>query len=900
MIVRSEFSFRQVFGHVKDVVERLPAWGGVLADDGCWGHVPFAKACKAAGKHPVLGCRFIHENVPLVVVPKSPRGLTALYQMVATGFDAQRCPDEDWAVVAAGRTSVPGALQAFVPGVNRGSPTTSLCYSSNLYPAPGDKQAWQLMLGRLARQRVGPGHILSPAELVLEGAAQPWIEQIEMLVASAETPLPVATNIRFPVKDSDTELANICRAELIRRRLPAAYGQRLEYELRLIAEKKFADYFLVIADMMAYAKQYMLVGPARGSSAGSLVCWLTRITEIDPLRFGLIFERFIDVNRADLPDIDIDFPDTKRELVINYLGAKYGQQNVAHIGTIIRYKPKSALTDVAKQGGVPLYELDRLKDVMIERSSGDSRASSCLADSMKEMEIGRVLLAKYPILSVAFRLEDHARSAGVHAAGIIVCNEPVSNFCGVKDGNAQVDKKMAEAINILKIDALGLRTLSVIEECCEMIGKPLQEMYELPLNEPKVFELINARKFSGIFQYEGIALQSVAKQVAVDCFEDVAAITALARPGPLSGGETTRWVHGKNQHEGYGGALFPELDPYTRETFGCIVYQEQVMSIIRDIGNFSWADTSIIRKVMSNRQGDEVFNKFGEQFVVGAQANGLSAVDAKKIWKAINTFGSWAFNKSHAVAYGLLSYWTAWLKAMHPVQFAVANLRHARDEGTSLALLRELMREGGVEFLPVDPERSTHRWEFADGKLLGPLTGIPGLGMKTALDIQNRRHNGIKLTSRQNKLLAGKSEFEDYAPAWKLWHHWYEHPEEHFQNAPVVHYIEEVDTGDRERRYVVIGKLIKKNLRDLNEEKYLVRRNNRRVAESEKNMLLFHLEDDTGRLLCCISANKFDKWGKRIVEEAKLGQWFALQGVMPTDFKMLAVEKVMWMTPEVA
>lgn len=894
MIVRSEFSFRQVFGPMPEVVARLPSWGGVLADDGCWGHVPFVKECKKAGKHPVLGCRFTHEGHPVVVIPRSANGLRGLYQMVAGGFDPARCPQEDWAVVVFGRSTLPRAIQAYIPGVNRPAPTTAVAFSDNLYPSPGDKLAWKLMLGRLARERVGAAHILSPEELVLEGANPGWVQRLREIVEVCETPLPVAANIKFPVADAQAELAALCRAELRRRKLGKEYKARLEYELKLIGEKAFADYFLVIHDMMRYAKTQMLVGPARGSSAGSLVCWLTRITEIDPLRHGLIFERFIDVNRMDLPDIDIDFPDTKRHLVVEYLGQKYGQHNVAHIGTVIRYKPKSALTDVAKEGRVPLFELDALKDVMIERSSGDSRASSCLADSLNGMEVGRALLEKYPVLKVATRLEDHARSSGVHAAGIIVCNEPVSNFCGVREGNAQIDKKMAESINVLKIDALGLRTLSVIEECCEMIGMKFDDMYSVPLEDEAVFDLLNQRRFGGIFQYEGIALQSVAKQITIDCFEDVAAITALARPGPLSGGETTRWIAGKNA--GHGAALYPALEPYTRETFGTILYQEQVMSIIREVGNFSWADTSIIRKVMSNRQGDEVFAKFGVKFLEGAQANGLSLKDAEKIWKAINTFGSWAFNKSHAVAYGILSYWTAWLKAHHTVEFAVANLRHAKDEDSALALLRELMREGGVEFQPVDPERSTHRWEYADGKLLGPMTGIPGVGEKTARDIMIRRANGMKLTPRMLKLLEGKSRFEDYAPARRLWGKFYDNPEEHFSNTTRVHEIEEVDTGDRNAQYVVIGKLIKKNLRDLNEEKYLVRRGGKRVPDDQRNMLLFHLEDDTGRMLCCINARNFLKWGAPIVEKAPIGTWFAVRGTMPTDFKMLQVNSVRWLT----
>lgn len=953
MIVRSEYSFRQVFGSIKEVVSRLPPWGGILADDGCWGHVPFAKECARTGRRAVLGHRFKRPGGPLIVVPRSPAGLRTLYSIIGRGEDPARAAADmiraaEWYGVVQGRsTGIPGALLCYTPGVNSApgakphagpsramlkptSPGASqgdlfsppagrpagvgfqLASGDNLYPAPGDRQAWELMLGRLARGRGGPQHIMSPDELMLEGAQPEWVERMRRMVEECDTPLPHAENVRYPVPDAHQELVALCTAELNRRGLNhVTYSERLSYELRLIGDKKFADYFLVIWDMIRYAKNHMLVGPARGSSAGSLVCWLLRITEIDPIKHGLIFERFIDVNRMDLPDIDIDFPDSKREMVIEYLRQKYGEHNVANIGTVIRYKAKSALTDVAKQARVPLWELDKLKDVMIERSSGDSRTSLCLADSLEQMEVGRALTEKYPLLKVAPRLEDHARSAGVHAAGWIVCNQPVSHYCGVtEEGVAQVDKKMAESINILKIDGLGLRTLSIVEDACELAGIPRDHMYSLPLNDEATFAIFNERRFAGIFQYEGIALQSVAKQIRIDCFDDVAAITALCRPGPLSGGETTRWILGKNA--GKGEALLPALQPYTNETYGTILYQEQVMLITRQLGGFSWADTAKIRKLMSDRKGDEAFGKFEEQFLTGAQKNGTTLQEAQRIWKAINTFGSWAFNKSHAVAYGLLSYWTAWLKAHHPLPFIVAALRHEKGgsgdslnrsgnteyrvgaASSAILLLREAIASG-IKFTPIDPLRSTHRWEFADGELLGPLTGLPGIGMKTALDIQMRRNNNIALTARQQKLLAGQSGFADHSPTHRLWGDWYAHPELHFVNVRRVWENDELDIVDQHTEVVVIGRLIKKNLRDLNEEKYLVRRGGTRKPDEIRFMLLFHLEDDTGRVLCCINNHRYKELGIKIVEQAPLGQWFAVRGRLPTDFKMLQVEQVKWL-----
>lgn len=896
MIVRSEYSFRQVFGTVKEVIEQLPSWGGVLADDGCWGHVPAAKEAKLQGKHLVLGCRFTHGGRPVVAIPHSPAGLKGLYGMVADGFDLARAAEEDVSLAIFGQSGAnfgPRAMGCYVPGLSSPAMGFSVATGDNLFPTPGDRILWNLMLGRVARQRAGSAHILSPQELVGEGATREQVARLREVVETSDTPLPVAENIKFPVPDAHSELVAQCEAELIRRGLAKEpYRERLTRELRLIAEKNFADYFLVIGDMLQYAKKHMLVGPARGSSCGSLVCWLMRITEVDPIIHDLIFERFIDVNRFDLPDIDIDFPDTKRHMVIEYLGQKYGQHNVAHIGNIIRYKAKSALTDVAKEVGVPLWELDKLKDVMIERSSGDMRSGSCLADSMNELDVGRELLKKYPVLEQATRLENHARSSGVHAAGIIVCNRPVSEYCGLKDGVAQLDKKMAEAVNMLKIDALGLRTLSVIEECCGLINKPIEEMYSLPLDDKQVFKLINEQRFSGVFQFEGIALQSVAKQINIESFNDIAAITALARPGPLSSGETTRWVAGKRNGATY---LHAALIPYTQEEYGCIIYQEQVMRVCREIGGFSWADTAAIRKLMSSRTGNEAFAKWGDKFKAGAMERSVSESDATRIWKAIDQMGSWAFNKSHAVAYGIVSYWTAWLKAHHPTEFAVANLRHSRDDDGAMAMLREFMRDGGFRFVPIDPEHSTTQWEFANGTLLGPLTGLKGCGEKTAKEILLRRNNGMKMTARQKKLLEGTSKFENYAPCYRKWSHLYDNPLKHFKTVERLHYINEVEENTGEKQYVVIGKLIKKNLRDLNEEKYLIRRNGRRVPDEESNMLLFYIEDDTGRILCMINAKKYFQIGKKIVEEAALGQWFAVKGSVPSAFRMMHVGQVKWL-----
>ena len=898
MIVRTEYSFRVAFGSVEAALARLPG-GGIIADDGAWGHVPWAKAGKATGQ-PVgfgwrarLGTRADWREV--VFVATSAAGLRELYRLPGE-LEGGRLPaGRDYGcaglrlIAAPARAGVPpelpaGAWVPWVPGLLKG---LQGAFSDNFYPAPEDREAWLFALGRRAWTQLAPAHIMDPRALGAPESALAAAD--ELLREAAEVTLARAENVKYPTADAAQELRAWATGEFVRRGLGAAYRERLERELTLIAEKGFADYFLVIADMIRWAKARMLVGPGRGSSAGSVVCWLTGITSVDPLAHGLLFERFIDVNRFDTPDIDIDFPDEGREAVLRYLAEKYGAENVAHIGTVMRYKPKSALTDVAKELKIPPWELDAFKNVIIERSSGDSRVNDCLADTFGQLDSGRKLLEKWPQLIVAARLEGGARQSGKHAAGMIVCNAPVTEFCAVGPGGVgQLDKKSAEALNVLKIDALGLRTLSVLQTACAEAALPFAELYDLALDDPAALAVFNERRWSGIFQFEGHALQSLGGQCHFDRFADIAALTALARPGPLGGGEATRWLMRKAGKE-RATAPHPALEAVTAETYGTILYQEQVMLTTRELGGFSWADTAAIRKLMSNRSGDESFRKFEAQFLRGAGERGVPAEDAAKIWKAINSFGSWAFNKSHAVVYGVVSYWCAWMKAHHPLAFALGQLRHARDDDAAKLMLREFVAEGGA-FVPLS-EESEESWRVVRGALVGGLLGVPGIGGKVAREIVNRRANGIALSEHHKKLLARGSVFAHIFPCREKWGHIYRDPVAHnVLSGPVVEVADMAESG----RYVMIGRVMRKNLRDLNEERYLVKREGRRFTERTK-MVIVHLEDDTGRLIGIVDRDRYEKWGAKIVNEAVAEEtWLMVRGELRAG-KFFNIEGVRWL-----
>jgi DNA-directed DNA polymerase III PolC len=623
------------------------------------------------------------------------------------------------------------------------------------YPEVVDKKAYEVLVGRNRTDRTAPMHILNEWELK---DCIPWIpddafKNTYLLAEQCNVDLPVAQMISF---HSEKTLRQLCEEGAPARNIDLKdkiYAARLTREIDMIADKKFEDYFFVIADMINYAKKHMLVGPARGSSAGSLVCYLTGITDIDPIRHNLLFERFIDITREDLPDIDIDFQDDRREMVIQYLIEKYGLEKVAHLGTVSRYKAKSTITEVAKELGIPAWEVNDLKGAIIERSSGDARAAMCIMDTFNDLEVGKQVLAKYPQMKIASTMENHARHNGVHAAGIIVTEEPVYKYCSVNNqsGAAQIDKKDAEDLNLLKIDALGLRTLSVLQDILDQVGWEREKLINYRLDDEKAFKVLNDEKYAGIFQFEGYALQSLTRQMKIADFEDVASITALARPGPLNSGGTTQYIK-RRVGESPTEYLHPLTQEITEVTFGVVVYQEQVMNIARDVGKLSWEDVSQLRKAMSKSYGEEFFDRYWQRFKVGAEQNGIEEDQALTIWKNINTMGSWAFNRSHAIAYGMVSYWCCVLKSKFPLEFAAACLRNVRDDEQGVRLLREVVKEGLV-YKPYDKYKSKINWSVQNGELIGGLIGIKGIGPKLAEDIINRRDLQQPLTPRQDRLL---------------------------------------------------------------------------------------------------------------------------------------------------
>lgn len=921
--LHTEYSFRSAYGRVSQLAELLqdhPAIG--VADFGnTFSHAPWAKACAQYNIKPVFGVTLAVVNTPherikepanyMPLIALNNAGLQELYELVTTAYDnfyyVPRIGYDEINSLSLNVTVLSGPFpqwgkitrhcwQQLAPGIVATPKENCIAAINNSYPTADDEETYQLLTGKFANSSTFTQHIPSQDEWLLAFPGQEAaINCAHNLLEEATAQLPKAGMVRMRYENEavgnpigDIEQTCWARLEQLELDEDERYTTRLQRELKLIEEKDYADYFCIVADMVEYAKQHMLVGPARGSAAGSLVCWLTGITEVDPIQHDLLFERFIDVNRMDLPDIDIDFPDSKRHLVISYLEEKYGRENVCHIGTVSRLMPKSAITEFAKGLNIPGYETADLKRAIIERSSGDARAAQCIEDTFTTTDVGKAFIEKYPAMRLVANVEGHARHTGTHAAGMIVANDPVTKYGSIdtRENVIQLDKYNAEDLNLLKIDALGLRTLTILEEICDAVGLSYQSLYNLPLDDAKTFQIFNDMRLAGVFQFEGYALQSLTRQMGVHNFYDIVAITALARPGPLHNGGATEFIQrrtGRTDIE----YIHPFTETVTQETYGTVVYQEQVMQLVRKAG-LSWEDTSELRKAMSKSKGEEFFNRYWEVFKKGCASQNIDEPTARKIWKSVMTFGSWAFNKSHAVSYGLVSYWTAYMKAHHPLAFAQAALNHARDDAQGIKILRDL----DISYKAVDPDRSTDRWEVdEDEMLIGPLTLIKGIGPKLCENIMQVRPY---LTERQKKLLTNPvTAYDELYPAQKLWGDYYKNPQEHGIVTSKLFTIAEVQENGK---YIFIGRLIDRNLRDLNEYGNVVKRGGR-LVDSHNLFLNITLEDDTDSIICTIGRYQYEEFGKPIVESGKVGEdWFLVKGIIKNNWRKIYIERIKCLT----
>jgi len=944
--VRSGFSFRDAAGSLDEVILRLREAGLVGGAAGnvmpltdrasTFGWVKWDRAVRAHGYQPAFGVELAVSPDPTEKKPvfdywafiatESIGPVNRLVELATTQFRYRPLLRVDQALEAEGVIRVAGhrTNPRWLGEADREttsfalSPATSvgqfraasnagfgwLASSDNRYPAKGDRGFYEVLCGRNAETQSYPQHILSENE---------WRAAVEAVASEAEQDAALGA-ARKALSGCTAALE---RAELVHPPRPASlrdmcvegaqalgvdldnptYSQRLEKELALIHEKQFEDYFYLVAELCQWARARMVVGPARGSSCGSLVCYLLRITTVDPIPYGLIFERFIDVNRADLPDIDIDFSDQQRYLVFEHAKELYGADRVARLGTVAMFRPRSALQEVGAALRLPRWKCDAVAESLIERSSGDSRALNTLEDTAKAMPAGRKLLEDHPEAAVAFRFEGHPRHYSQHAAGMVVAERPITDFVAIdhRTGATMCDKEDAEALNLLKIDVLGLKQLSVFEDALELAGLPRDTLEKAPLDDPAAFEVLNKEQWAGIFQFNGMALQSIAKQFRIDRFADVVSVTALGRPGPLASGSAHEWVHRKNGRHPVS-YPHPVFEPYLKDTLGICIYQEQVMEIGRNVGGLSWGDVSKLRKAMSKSLGKEYFDQFGDPWKEGAIEKGVEPEAANKVWDDLCAYGAMGFNKSHAVAYGLISYWCCWLKAHHPFEFAAATLSHEDKIERQIQVLREMVKEG-YSYKPFDKRHSKDKWSVGwegDRKVLvGPLSAVKGLGPKMVSQIMSARARGEPINGRAAKLMDNPvTELDSLWPIRDAFQRVLPDPRERNIFTPPTPVVD-VQPGE-DREVLLFCVLSKINPRDENEV-VMVARRGYEINDGRTTSLNLQLTDDTDTVFGKINRYKFEALGKPIVERGRPGKClYAIKGRVrgDIDFRMVHIDAV--------
>jgi DNA polymerase-3 subunit alpha len=520
-----------------------------------------------------------------------------------------------------------------------------------------------------------------------------------------------------------------------------AIKERLDLEINRMTSKGYTNYFLIVADMISWAKQQGIrVGPGRGSVGASLAALCLNITETDPIEHDLLFDRFISEIRRDQPDVDMDYQDTRREEVFQYLRDKYGVLNCAKVVTYSRFHGKGIMRDIGRIYGIPVPEIEKINGMIIERSGGDARASFTLMDTFLEFAEAKKFAEKYPeAVDVACKLEGHIRHKGVHAAAMVTTAKDIAEYIPIGKVNGEIvtewEKQLAEDIGLIKFDILGLATLTLIDDCISSSGAVLPKTFD----DIKVYETVFQKgKTLGVFQFNTTGMTKFAQQLQVADFNTLYDATTLYRPGCLHSGQTQVYANRKLGKESIE-YMHPSLEPITKNTQGTILYQEQIMQIMHQVGRMSWATAEMARKVITKSKGKDAFNKMRAEFVRNAESfHNMPAEEAEKIYDVVSTFGSYGFNKAHAVEYSIISYWCAWLKTYYPKYYYKSLLKYEQDE----AIIQEAMQEAeslGITIHFPDVNLSAESYDICQDEIYAGLNSIVGIGTKMAQKIIRSR-----------------------------------------------------------------------------------------------------------------------------------------------------------------
>ena len=573
-----------------------------------------------------------------------------------------------------------------------------------------------------------------------------------------ETKLP-----RFPTENGETSeqmLRRLCEAGLAQLYNPITpeARERMEYEIGVIAKMGYVDYFLIVWDFINYARsQGIVVGPGRGSGAGSIVAYCLHITQLDPLKYSLLFERFLNPERVSMPDIDVDFCYERRQEVIDYVARKYGADHVSQIITFGTMSARAVVRDVGRVLGYPYQEVDAIsKSIPFELNMTLERALTISPELKKNYaESDRVR----KLIDMSRSLEGMPRHASTHAAGVLITDKPVTEYVPLQRNDEVITTQFPmgtiERLGLLKMDFLGLRTLTVIRDALDLMRDSGVNMRaeDIPLDDHAVYDMISEGETDGVFQLESGGMRAFLSNMKPQNFEDIIAAISLYRPGPMD--SIPRYIHGKHNPDSVR-YLHDKLRPILSVTYGCMVYQEQVMQIVRDLAGYSYGRSDLVRRAMSKKKHD-VMAKEREYFingmiedgvvtVPGCVRNGIPAETASQLFDEMTAFASYAFNKSHAAAYGVVAVRTGWLKRHYPVQFFAALLNSVSSDSGKVAEYSQYCRKHGIPLLPPDINQSGRKFSVgvnAEGKPgirfgLGAIRSCGDKAIDSIIDIRRR------------------------------------------------------------------------------------------------------------------------------------------------------------------
>ncbi|MDE4083902.1 DNA polymerase III subunit alpha [Planococcus maritimus] len=573
-----------------------------------------------------------------------------------------------------------------------------------------------------------------------------WLDHSQELLMNCRVTIPLNRQLlpKYPVKEG-TDKSELIRALCVKGleqrvgKLAHSYSERLDYELGVISAMGYIDYFLIVSDFMAYARNKgILTGPGRGSSAGSLVAFALRITDVDPLAHGLLFERFLNPERVTLPDIDIDFADHRRHEVVEYVAKKYGALQTAQIITFGTLSTKAVARDTARVFGFEAEELEKISKLIPSRPGITLREALRESKALESWIIGNETRERW--FKTALKLEGLPRNSSIHAAGVILSPGPLVNYVPIEKGNdgifiTQWPMQELEAIGLLKMDFLGLRNLTILENMAHMLKRDLNfsiDYRNLPLDDKETYRLLAKGDTAGIFQLESPGMRRALMLIKPSAFGDIVAVNALYRPGPMEfiplyarrkhGEEAVAYIH-------------PVLEPILSETYGVIVYQEQIMKIAAEMAGFSLGEADLLRRAVS-KKNRQILDEERAHFVDGADSKGYTAKEAGEVYDLIVRFADYGFPKSHAVAYSMISYQLAYMKAHYPVQFYAALLSNSQGNNEKTAQFMREMKERGIQLAAPCIARSRHGFSSEEQQVragLSSVKGVPGTAIKAIL-----------------------------------------------------------------------------------------------------------------------------------------------------------------------